>query len=129
MPFLPIEVKKGKKKMSIWMQEEFGPISGLYMGQKAVVVVSDFELIKDLYKKYEASGRPKNKPYHENRFGSPDGTQRGLLQSSGSEWLEQRRFTMKQLKDLGFGKSSMEDMINDEVDKLVKFLEKVIRLF
>ena len=38
--------------------------------------VSDFELIKDLYKKYEASGRPISKPFHEARYGSEDGTQR-----------------------------------------------------
>lgn len=49
----------------------------------------------------------------------------GLLQSSGPEWVEQRRFALRQLRDLGFGKSSMEDTINDEVDKLVGLLKKV----
>ena len=48
-----------------------------------MVIVSDFDLIKDLYKKYEASGRPIQKPFHEARFGSADGTQRGILQSTG----------------------------------------------
>ena len=32
---------------------------------------------------------------------------------------------MISIKDLGMGKSSMEDMIGDEVEKLVKLLEKV----
>ena len=49
----------------------------------------------------------------------------GLLQSSGSEWVEQRRFALRQLRDLGFGKSSMEDTILDEVDKLSGLLAKV----
>ena len=49
---------------------------------------------------------------------------RGLLNSSGKEWQEQRRFTLKHLKDFGFGKSSMENLIQDEVDKLIAFLEK-----
>ena len=70
----------------------------LVLGNRPVVVVSDYNLIKELYKQYEASGRPSRKPFHENRFGTPDGTQRGLLGSSGQEWLEQRRFSMKQLK-------------------------------
>ena len=70
----------------------------MVLGNRPVVVVSDYNLIKELYKQYEASGRPSRKPFHENRFGTPDGTQRGLLQSSGQEWLEQRRFSMKQLK-------------------------------
>jgi hypothetical protein len=48
-----------------------------------------------------------------------------LAQSSGSEWAEQRRFALRQLRDLGFGKSSMEDTILDEVDKLANLLSKV----
>ena len=32
---------------------------------------------------------------------------------------------MKQLKDMGFGKSSMEDMILDEVEDLSQLLLKV----
>ena len=54
----------------------YGPIASIYMGNRPIVVVSDFELIKDLFKKYEASGRPVSKPFHEARYGSADGTQR-----------------------------------------------------
>ena len=53
----------------------------------------------------------------------------GLLQSTGNEWVEQRRFALRQLRDLGFGKSGMEDMINDEVEKLINLLSEVIRKF
>ena len=51
----------------------------------------------------------------------------GLLFSTGHEWVEQRRFALRQLRDLGFGKSSMEDMINEEVGKLIDLLEKVYK--
>ena len=44
--------------------------------------------------------------------------------SHGQEWNEQRRFTMKTLKDLGFGKTQMEDVILVEVEKLVGILSK-----
>ncbi len=111
--------------MQLHLQETYGPISGIYVATRPLVFLSEFGLIKDLYKQYEASGRPKNKPFHEIRFGTEDGTQRGLLASTGQEWVEQRRFTMRQLRDLGFGKSSMEDTINDEVDKFLALLEKV----
>ena len=82
-----------------------------------MVVVSDYNMIKDLYKKLEACARPKiSQPFHELRFGSSDGLHRGLLQSSGSEWMEQRRFTLRCLKDHGFGKISMEDSITRDVE-------------
>ena len=91
-----------------------------------MVVISDYNMIKDLYKKLEACARPKiSQPFHELRFGSSDGLQRGLLQSSGSEWMEQRRFTMRQLKDMGFGKSSMEDLIIREIEDLCALFRKV----
>lgn len=48
------------------------------------------------------------RPFHELRYGDSDARQRGIFFSSGSEWTEQRRFTMWHLRDLGFGKSSME---------------------
>ena len=108
------------------MNETYGPISGLYIANTPMVVVSDYDMIKDLFKRLEACGRPKIvAPLHELRFGDKEGRQRGLLQSSGLEWMEQRRFTMRQLKDMGFGKSSMEDLIIHEIEDLCALLSKV----
>ena len=39
-----------------------------------------------------------------------------LACSEGAEWKEQRRFTLRVLKDFGLGKSSMESLIHEEVD-------------
>ena len=61
------------------------------------------------YRLEQISSRPKMRPFHELRYGGPDASQRGIFFSSGQEWTEQRRFSMWQLKDLGFGKSSMEE--------------------
>ena len=41
----------------------------------------------------------------------------GVLQSEGRTWLEQRRFALRTLRDFGFGKSGMEQMIKEEVTK------------
>lgn len=124
LPMMPEEVKGGKKRLAKYMVEKYGAISAWYAGRRPIVLVSDYDLIKDLYKQDVTSERPRNKPFHEVRFGTPDGKQRGLLSSTGVEWQEQRRFTMRQLRDLGFGKSSMEDTINLEVEKLVKLLSQ-----
>ena len=49
-----------------------------------------------------------------------------LLNSVGREWQEQRRFSLKSLKDLGFGKSTMESLIHLEVNALNESLGKTI---
>ncbi len=44
--------------------------------------------------------------------------------SSGSQWREQRRFALHQLRNLGFGKTSMEDHIINEINYLTKEIDK-----
>jgi hypothetical protein len=54
--------------------------------------------------------------------GSRTGTE-GVINSLGKKWKEQRRFMMSALRDFGFGKSSMEDMVNEEVGHFIKHLD------
>ncbi len=44
----------------------------------------------------------------------------GVLFSSGQTWEEQRRFTLKTLRDLGFGKGLSEEMLRDDVSEAAK---------
>jgi methyl farnesoate epoxidase/farnesoate epoxidase len=37
----------------------------------------------------------------------------------GNFWQEQRRFTLRHLRDLGFGKTSIEDQMMDEISDLI----------
>ena len=43
----------------------------------------------------------------------------GLIFSQGPFWQEQRRFTLRHLRDLGFGKTSIEDQMMDEINELI----------
>lgn len=42
-----------------------------------------------------------------------------------SKWLGQRRFTLRHLRDFGFGKSSMENVVHEEITELLKNLGKL----
>ena len=50
------------------------------------------------------------------------GDLRGIMFSNGQEWQEQRRFTLRNLRDFGFGKVSMEGMILEEAEKCIDML-------
>ena len=43
---------------------------------------------------------------------------------NGKIWTEQRRFALRTLRDLGFGKTVMNNIISDEVDQFVDFLSQ-----
>ena len=44
--------------------------------------------------------------------------------ANGQEWQEQRRFTLRNLRDFGFGKVSMEGLIQEEVEKCIEMLSQ-----
>ena len=52
------------------------------------------------------------------------GELRGIMFANGQEWQEQRRFTLRNLRDFGFGKTSMEGLIHEEVEKMVEMLSQ-----
>ena len=52
------------------------------------------------------------------------GIPRGIIHTQGTHWNIQRRFSLKTLKDFGFGKQSMEAVIHTEVDELIKKFTK-----
>ncbi|KAG8228077.1 hypothetical protein J437_LFUL009049, partial [Ladona fulva] len=50
---------------------------------------------------------------------------KGVIFTDGEEWKEQRRFALRNLRDLGFGKRSMESMIREEALELVTRLTEM----
>ena len=45
----------------------------------------------------------------------------GLLFNDGSPWKSHRRFTLKSLRDFGFGKSSLEHVLVEEADRMGEY--------
>ena len=112
------------------MKEKYGNIFGFFIGNQPYVVLADYDIIKDVLKLEETSGRPSTSPINEFRPGhwtmgqENIGRQPGILFSQGNYWREQRRFMLRNLRDFGFGKSEMEDTILDEVEELCDELNK-----
>ncbi|CAG0919870.1 unnamed protein product [Notodromas monacha] len=92
----------------------YGKIFSIQVGQLEAVVVTDFDLAKEANAKEELSERPQFYFLHFlMKFKNA-----GLIFSNGQDWKTRRRFTLKNLRDFGFGKSSMEQLILDEMRHL-----------
>ena len=68
----------------------------------------------------EFSGRKFSDFHREHRFFN--NKPQGIINTEGKHWSTQRRFSMKTLKDFGFGKQSLEETINEECRELIENL-------
>ncbi|CAG2110725.1 unnamed protein product, partial [Medioppia subpectinata] len=112
MPFL----KGEPSRVFVQLAKKYGPVFGIQMGCSPVVVLNDWPSIKEALSDDTALYRPKN-----NFFNSA--IPAGFEAISGDEWKEQKRFTLHQLRNLGFGKTSMEEHIIDEINHLSQLLD------
>ncbi len=107
---------------------KYGDVYGLYLGPLRSVVVSDFDLIVEV-------GTNPAFQYRQDMIGSnglkgdwvksgDEMTIGGVISSQGVTWVEQRRYVLHKLRDLGFGKRTMENLISAEVQELSKEWEK-----
>ena len=48
----------------------------------------------------------------------------GVIFANDSVWKDNRRFLLHNLRNLGMGKTRLEDSIMEEVEMLTKYLEK-----
>ena len=103
----------------------YGPVVGFNLGGQESVVISDFDILSEVFKDDRYSGRPKNlQEVFSAFFGNKnEKSTGGIVFSHGSHWKEQRKFASRTLKDFGVGKTAMQNVINEEVAKLVEELE------
>lgn len=95
---------------------KYGSVYTLPLGHKYAVVLNDWKGIQEaLIQQAETfSGRPSTVLIE-------DVVQRADVSTShGAEWKERRRFTLHHLRDFGFGRHSMEEIIVSEIEKLVQ---------
>ena len=59
-----------------------------------------------------------------NRKGLSHQSHPGILFSNGPTWKEMRRTSLQTLKDFGFGKSILEDIVEEEIDNLLEHIDK-----
>jgi len=125
VPF--ITMKNGLMDWSLDKSITSYKLATVGIGPRNFFVINDFDLAKDLYSKEEFSGR----------VASPnvlalkgfEGKIHGIIGTNGAHWSSQRRFGLKTLKNFGFGKQSLEETINIEVEETVKHLLSVTEDF
>ncbi|CAG7819689.1 unnamed protein product [Allacma fusca] len=107
------------------MGENFGPVSSAFMGKNRAIIVNGWDAVKQVLFREEFSGRP---PF----IFTVDPKRNyalGLMFVTYNElWKTQRRFTLRRLRDWGFGKTTLEGMIQEEIQDLLEETDNKIKL-
>ncbi|CAG2172580.1 unnamed protein product [Oppiella nova] len=98
--------------------DKYGSVFTLQLGVNNVVVLNDWEAVRDALNKDAFLGRPFHSPF------TAIAETKSLADESGEVWRDQRRSALQILRDLGFGKGSMEDRITDEISYLTKCIDE-----
>lgn len=98
-----------------WLQK-YGPVVGLAFGSRKIIAICGAREVLEVLQREEFQARPTSMFFKERSFGK----RLGVFFSDGPFWVEQRRFTLRNLRDFGFGKQSMEGFIMEEVEDTIK---------
>ncbi|XP_014285841.1 cytochrome P450 18a1 [Halyomorpha halys] len=104
------------------MAKKYGGIFSLSLGNQFVVILSDYKLIREAFRREDFTGRPDTE--FTNILGGY-----GIINSDGRLWKEQRKFLHDKLRRLGMtysgqGKHEMEARIMKEVEVFLHTLSK-----
>ncbi|XP_037080293.1 cytochrome P450 2J6-like [Pollicipes pollicipes] len=87
----------------------YGAIYHVKIGVMHQVVISDPDLIREAFSRLELSGRPDTQLFQFIVKGT------GLVSSQGELWQESRRLTLHHLRNLGMGKSELEEYMHYQI--------------
>lgn len=80
--------------------------------------MSDLRLGKEMFALETFSGRFNPGDGVNDMFTT--GQMHGIINTEGEHWEQLRRFTLRQLRDFGFGKSTMESLIMEELQEVIE---------
>nr|XP_045612751.1 methyl farnesoate epoxidase-like [Procambarus clarkii] len=118
--YLPYLEKQGPHKQLWRLSASYGPVIGLYIGTQPTVVTNGWDAVKESLLNDDLNGRPPNL-FSEIIF---NGEQRGVMFVENDFWKEQRRFTLHNFRNLGFGKRSHEEIIHEEARELIQEVQE-----
>ncbi|OCT66283.1 cytochrome P450 2C8 [Xenopus laevis] len=104
----------------IKLSEKLGPVFTVYLPNNPAVVLAGYDCIKEaLLDNNECFGARGKSPLGYLLF-----KDYGVLSSNGTRWKQLRRFSLSCLRDLGMGKRSIEERIQEEAKYLAEELRQ-----
>uniref|UniRef100_A0A914QZV5 Cytochrome P450 n=1 Tax=Panagrolaimus davidi TaxID=227884 RepID=A0A914QZV5_9BILA len=121
LPFFGHLLSLGKhpqETLSKWCSETQSDIIHCYFGQKLVIVLNNYSLIKEAFLDDNYSARAQPFIFEEHFHG------KGLTYADGERWSIHRKFAMATLKKFGMGKVFLQETILGEIQDIFAIIDK-----
>ncbi|NP_001310108.1 cytochrome P450 2J6-like [Tetranychus urticae] len=112
--YLPF-IKKDAYIQMTELGKKYGPVFSFKGGQFDVVVINDGKAIEEAFKNDHLLARP-------NTTFIP-GQDHSIFEMSGETWRQQRRVALTILRNIGLGKSTLEEKIKEEIGLFIDSLK------
>lgn len=98
-----------------YLSTKYGPIVGLRVGRDRLIIVAGRDEVRQFYALDEFNGRPDGFFYRIRSFDQ----RLGVVFTDGRSWEQQRKFSLKTLRQLGMGRSNMVTHMEREAVEMV----------
>nr|QST15064.1 CYP370A2 protein [Diaphanosoma celebensis] len=116
LPFLGRWDREYQYRAMANLAKFYGPVTAFYLGNSyATISVCGPEAVREALLNKDLDGRPVFDSMKARTYGQ----RLGLMFTDGEFWRQQRRFTLRHLRNFGFGKSSMEHVMKEEINETV----------
>lgn len=108
------------KAMAALSKDYGNPLLGLFLGDFPMVVANDLETVRDMFSHPAFQGRPDGFTGRVRAFGRLH----GIFFTDGPYWEVQRRFSLRHMRDYGFGRrfEKLEALVLEEVQGVTQLL-------
>lgn len=120
--FLLLINSKHIHKGVIWLSKYYKTkILGFYLGDTPCIVAGDYGTVKSMLNSQDFDGRP---DIYAVRLRDPHLQIRGIFFTENEFWKQQRRYSLRHLRDYGFGRrfSELEIEVRDEICSFLDML-------
>lgn len=107
----PKHLHKAALLLGKWYKTD---VLGFYLGSTPMIVANSYENVRSLLNNQDFDGRPE---IYISQIRDPQLKFRGIFFTQDEFWKEQRRYTLRHLRDYGFGRrfSDLEIEVRDEI--------------
>lgn len=106
--------------MEAWNKKYKSKLVGWFMGPYPVLSTGDLETVKEVFKHDAFEGRPFPYAVQIRSWMKP----LGIFFTNGDYWLEQRRFSLRYMRDFGLGRrmAKLEELMENELQLLFDYI-------